>query len=79
MDIKGINGLQKSIMFFIKDWVEVQKTPVPKKEIIRHMEQEKVKSYTASNAINSLLVKGYIRKAYSYGAKSTLYVMIRNI
>lgn len=66
-------------MIFVKDWANTQKTPVPQKEIIKIMTQQGVKSFTALNAINALLKKGYIRRAYVQRANTSAYVMIRNI
>lgn len=74
-----INGLQRSIMVFVKWWANTKKTPVPKREIIKHMEVQKVKVRTASNAIDTLIEKGYVRRAYTEQANRTSYVMIRNI
>lgn len=77
--MRDINALQTNIMIFVKDWGRKINAPVPQKEIIRFMTINGVKSYTALNAINSLLTKGYLRRAYSPKANVSLYVMIRNI
>jgi DNA-binding MarR family transcriptional regulator len=74
-----INKLQTNIMLFVKYWANTKKTTIPQKEIIIAMKATGVKSYTALNAINSLITKGYIRRAYSEKANRTFYVMIRNI
>ena len=74
-----INTLQTKIMLYVKWWANTQKTPVPQKKIIKNMVKHGVKSYTALNAINSLITKGYIRRAYSEKQNRTYYVMIRNI
>lgn len=74
-----INKLQTNIMIFVKFWCNTEKTVVPQREIIIAMQTQGVKSYTALNAINSLITKGYIRKAYTEHANRTFYVMIRNI
>lgn len=66
-------------MIFVKRWAEKEKTPIPQKEIITYMTSHGTKSYTALNAINSLLEKGYIRRGYSEHQNRTYYVMIRNI
>jgi hypothetical protein len=77
--VRDINKLQYKIMVFVKGWCNTEKTPVPQKEIIKDMVCHGVKSFTALNAINALLTKGYIRRGYSEKANRTLYVMIRNI
>lgn len=74
-----INTLQTNIMIFAKGWANCKKTPVPQKEIIIAMKGIGVKSYTAVNAINALLTKGFIRRAVSPQANKTFYVLIRNI
>ena len=66
-------------MIFVKHWANTQKTPIPQKEIIIDMKIQGTKSFTTLNAINSLIKKGYIRRAYSEKANRTFYVMIRNI
>lgn len=77
--MSDINLLQTNIMIFVHQWANTEKTPIPQKEIIANMMLQGVKSYTALNAINSLLKKGYLRKAYSEKQNRTLYVMIRNL
>lgn len=74
-----ITPIQLSIMVFVKEWANEQKTPIPRQEIIRHMTIKKVKNCSILNAINSLVTKGYIRRAYSEQTNHTKYVMIRNI
>lgn len=74
-----INKLQTNIMIFVKLWCNTKKTVVPQSEIISAMQTQGVKSYTALNAIKSLITKGFLRKAYTEHASRTFYVMIRNI
>ena len=74
-----INTLQMNIMIFIKGWANCQKTPIPQKEIIKYMVKHGTKSFTALNAINALLFKGYIRRAVTEHQNKSFYVMIRNI
>ncbi len=74
-----LNPLQYEIFSFVKQWANIQKTPIPKKEIVKYMLEQQIKSHVALNAINTLLIKGYIRRAYSDNARTALYVMIRNI
>ena len=78
-DMLEINELQTKIMVYAKFWANTQKTIIPQKEIIIAMQLAGVKSYTALNAINSLIRKGYLRKAYSEKANRTFYVIIHNI
>lgn len=71
--------LQTNVFLFIKKWAEIQKTPIPRKEIITYMETNGVKSYNCVNALGYLLKKEFIRTAYSEKQNQTFYVMIRNI
>ena len=73
-----VNELQTKIMEFIDKWVHEEKTPVPQKEIIIEMKRQGVKDFTAVNAINSLLKKGYIRRAVVISNKS-YYVQLRRV
>mgnify|MGYP000949306509 CR=1 FL=1 len=74
-----LNLLQTNIMIFVGQWADKNKTPVAQRSIIEEMGIQGVKSFTALNAINALLKKGYIRKAYSEQKNKTFYVMIRTI
>jgi hypothetical protein len=76
-----INDLQFAIMVFVKSWANIKKTPIPQKDIIKNFQSFGVKSFTALKAINALIEKGYIRKAYYNGEQlnRTYYVQIRNI
>jgi len=76
---REINDLQVFIMLFIKEWANTVKTPVSRSKIIERMTSNRIKPYTTINALNSLLTKGYIRRAYSEQQNKTFYVMIRNI
>lgn len=77
-----VNDLQKHIMVFIDHWVRTENTPVPKKEIVKAFSDKKKPDYhppvSIDRAINALLYKGYVRKAYS-GTNKTYYVQLRNI
>lgn len=79
MENDRLNELQMKIMIVIKHYANTEKLPIPQKYIIQTMKTVGVKSYTALNATNSLIKKGYIRRAYSPQANKTFYVMIRNI
>lgn len=65
-------------MIIIDKWARENKTPIGQKEIITNMEKQGVKSYTTINAINSLLKKGYIRRAIITSNKS-FYVQLRRL
>lgn len=78
VSVNEINKLQTDIMHYIDWWAREEKTPIPQKQIIIHMKEEGVKDFTTINAVNSLLHKGYIRRAYTISNK-TFYVMIRKV
>lgn len=71
-----ITELQQRIMRYIDSWVHIQKTPIPRSEIIKGMKDDKAR--TVENAINGLLDLGYIRRAVITSNK-TYYVMLRRL
>lgn len=73
-----INTLQKEVMVFVDGWVREKKTPVPRKEIMAAFTAKKIPRITVEWAVNALLRKGYIRRAYS-GSNKTFYVQLRNV
>jgi predicted nucleic acid-binding Zn ribbon protein len=73
-----LTHLQQDIMRYVGEWVRVEKTPIPLKEIIDHMKKEKVKSPTVTFAIKGLLLKGYLRRACIISNK-TYFVQLRSI
>ena len=73
-----VNKLQTDIMKFVDDWARNQKTPIPQKEIISKMRSDGVKDCTTVNALNSLLKKRFIRRAYMITNK-TFYVQLRRV
>lgn len=73
-----ISELQINIMLFITDWCRKEKTPVPQKEIVLQMKADQVKDFTTINALNGLLRKGYIRRAFT-SSHRTMYVQLRGI
>lgn len=77
-DFCEINKLQTDIMVFIQKWARAKKTPIPQKKIIDYMEENGIKDFTAVNALNELLFKRYIRKAYVVSNK-TYYVQLRSV
>jgi Fe2+ or Zn2+ uptake regulation protein len=76
LDLYEINELQTNIMHFVDRWVKKEKTPVPHSEIIKTMKGEGVKDFTTYNALQSLMKKGYLRKAIITSNK-TFYVQLR--
>ena len=62
--ISEIDGLQTKIMQCIDIWGHEKKTPIPLKEVIGRMEDGGVKKFTTIKALNVLINKGYIRRAY---------------
>lgn len=78
VNLYEINELQRKIMKFVTKWVHEEKTPIPQKEIVTAMKQSGVKDFTAVNAINALLRKGYIRRAVTISNK-TYYVQLRSV
>ena len=77
-DFSEVNKLQTDIMVFIDTWVKTQKTPVPQKKIIAEMKNQGIKDFTTIWALNALMHKGYIRRAYVISNK-TFYVQLRRV
>lgn len=73
-----INQLQKEIMVYIDGWARAEKTPIPRSVIMKEFVARKVPHITVEWAVNALLRKGYIRRAYS-GSNKTFYVQLRNV
>jgi hypothetical protein len=78
INLDEVNKLQTEIMNLIDEWVRTQKTPVPHKQILKSMKEQGIGFPTTVNALNSLLHKGYIRRAVMISNK-TFYVQIRRI
>ena len=78
MSTREISEFQKEIMKEVARWVREKKIIVPQKAIIKIMKEKGIKSYTTVNALNSLLKKGYIRRATIISNK-TYYVQLRGI
>lgn len=77
-NLSEINDLQTAIMHFIADWVHIEKTPIPLKEIIEGMTLQGVHNFTTIKAIDVLLKKGYIRRAIVISNKSS-FVQLRSV
>ena len=67
-----------TIMLFVNWWVHVKKTPVPRKEICNELAKHKIGRGAQDWALNDLIKKGYIRKAYTISNK-TSYVALRTV
>lgn len=75
---KEVSTLQKDIMLFVDVWVKKHNTPVPKREIVRHMLEAGAKDFKTDHALNLLLRKGYIRRAVTISNK-TSYVQMKSL
>lgn len=73
-----MSNVQRKVMEFVVYWVREHKTPVPRQEIFEELLKVGIKDYTAANAIESLLRKRYIRKAY-LTTRKTCYVQIKTL
>lgn len=81
-DLRVISGLQTSIMEFVDVWVKTEKTPVPRKEIVKMMKEIGSSQYAVKNALFGLLRQGYLRKAImkpETPLNQTFYVQLRRI
>lgn len=77
-DINDLTELQKSVMEVITKWVRVNKTPVPRKEIIISMKMLGTNKPAVVYCLDALLKRGYIRRAFTM-SNTTEFVQIRNI
>lgn len=81
VDLKGTSKLQVSIMKFVDNWVRTQKTPVPRKEIVKAMEAKNITQHAVKNALEGLLRQGYLRRAITVAGRSNkaFYVQLRRV
>lgn len=64
----------------VDKWVRNQKTPVPRNHIISEMKNNGVEDFTTIFSLNSVMSKGYIRRAITTtNQNKTLYVQLRTI
>jgi len=81
-DFRGISNLQTKIMQFVDVWVHTEKTPTPRKEIVKAMEKGGKTKHGVQFALEGLLRYGYLRKAIM-GADTplnkTFYVQLRRV
>ena len=78
VSVVEINKLQTDIMKYVDYWIHTQKGPIPQKEIIIKMKEAGVLECTTVNALNALLRKGYLRRAYTISNR-TFYVQLRRV
>jgi len=78
VNFRPINKLQHDIMCVVGYWAKTEKTPIPRKEIMKQMGEQGVKSFTIVNAINSLIKKGYIRKSFVISNK-TYFTQLKSV
>lgn len=76
---REISVQQERVMMFIAEWVRIKKTPVPQKEIMLAMRAQGMTVDMIKWALNTLLVKSYIRKAWTEKQNTTAYVQLRGI
>ncbi len=82
VDLRVLSGLQTSIMEFVDIWVRTEKTPVPRKEIVKMMKEIGASRYAVKNALFGLLRQGYLRKAImkpEVPLNKTFYVQLRRV
>lgn len=73
-----INDMQLDVMRVVDHWVRTEKTPVPRRHIIKTMKDKGVQEVTTKATIKVLLKRGYIRKGIVMSNK-TFYVQLRGI
>ena len=78
ISVVEINKLQTDIMKYVDVWVHTEKGPIPQRQIILKMKSDGVLECTTVNALNALLRKGYLRRAYTISNR-TFYVALRRV
>jgi hypothetical protein len=73
-----INDLQRDIMTYVIEWIRTEKTIVPQKQIVIKMKADGVKELATVHALNMLIKKGYIARAYTMSNR-TYYKQLRGI
>lgn len=76
---KEISAQQERVMMFIAEWVRTKKTPVPQKEIMLAMKEQGMTVDAIKWALNILLAKHYVRKAWTEKQNTTAYVQLRGV
>jgi uncharacterized protein (DUF488 family) len=76
----NLSNIQRQVLIIVDKWVRSKKTPVPRNHIIDEMTKNGVESYTTIFSLNSVMSKGYIRRAITQCERNkTLYVQLRTI
>ena len=76
--LHGISELQMDIMRFIDVWTHTKKTPVPKKEIVDELGTKGIKVYVVTNALETLIRKGFLRKSI-IRPRQLVFIQIRRV
>lgn len=71
--------VRQKVMLYICWWVKIEKTPVPLREILSHMQVDGIKDIKTIQALKVLVKEGYIRRAIGGNSRITHYVQIRTI
>lgn len=77
--VSELTEQQSQVMKYIIWWVKNEKTPIPKKEIVKKMKEEGMKVDVINWSLGVLLSKGYIRRGYTAKMNTTVYVQLRNL
>lgn len=65
-------------MCFISQWVSNNDIPILRSVIVSEMTKDGLKEFTVTNALNSLLKKGFIKKS-SIRSNKTRYIQLRSV
>lgn len=65
-------------MRFVDKWVHEVKTPVPFRSIVDEMRKKGIPEITTRSSLNSLMKKGYLRRAVVTSNK-TFYVQLKRV
>lgn len=77
--ITDLSDQQTQVMKFIIWWVRTERTPVPKKEIVKKMKSDGLKVDIINHSLSVLLAKGYIRRGWTEKMNTTVYVQLRGL
>lgn len=72
----SISEAQRQALAFVTSWASEQKTPCPKKELFKYLINADVSESTSRKAIESLVKKGYIRRAIT-PTKQSYFVLLK--
>lgn len=65
-------------MCFISQWVSNNDIPILRSVIVSEMTKDGLKEFTVTNALNSLLKKGFIKKS-TIRSNKTRYIQLRSV